>query len=385
VSLSLEHHGDSVIMGVFTEEAKQKAKETWAKKRAAGYVSPLKGRKKDPKPEGWVNPRKGKKGKPHSEEIKKKQSESWRKKYDDGYKSLLIGSKQSEERRRQQSERMKKAYANGYVNPLKGKKLTAEQLKDRKNLKGEDHPLHGRTISPEQRAKISKTLTGKPHPHTDEWNKNIGAANKGRIIPPEHRAKISESLKGEKNPNYGRTGDKHPMFGKKGPLNPNFGRKRTKEQCRRISEGRWRFHDREAMLRRRITDVFVRNRLKIPFMVRITDGIMLERLGYTKQQFIDQIESTFQGGMTWENRGRGSDKWHIDHIKPVSAFLKGGITDPKEINALWNLQALWEKDNLHKSNKYNPKTLRIPVILTPWKTSNISSMVRFPIDLSKAA
>lgn len=72
-------------------------------------------------------------------------------------------------------------------------------------------------------------------------------------------------------------------------------------------------------------------------------------LGYSQDEFIEHIESQFIDGMCWENRS----EFHIDHIKPVSLFLKEGITDIKIINALSNLQPLWAKDNLSKGAKYN--------------------------------
>jgi len=70
--------------------------------------------------------------------------------------------------------------------------------------------------------------------------------------------------------------------------------------------------------------------------------------GYTQEQFIQHIESQFIDGMTWGNR----NEWHIDHIKPISLFLKEGVTDPNIINALSNLQPLWAKDNLSKGAKF---------------------------------
>lgn len=70
-------------------------------------------------------------------------------------------------------------------------------------------------------------------------------------------------------------------------------------------------------------------------------------LGYTQDQFKRHIESMFENGMTWENRS----EWHIDHIVPVSWWLKEGVTDVSMINALINLRPLWAKDNLSKSDK----------------------------------
>lgn len=47
------------------------------------------------------------------------------------------------------------------------------------------------------------------------------------------------------------------------------------------------------------------------------------------------------------------NKWHIDHVFPVKAFLEHGITDMKVINALDNLQPLSQPANLKKSSKYD--------------------------------
>ena len=72
------------------------------------------------------------------------------------------------------------------------------------------------------------------------------------------------------------------------------------------------------------------------------------QLAYTQKQFIAHIESLWVDGMSWDNRS----EWHIDHIKPISLFIKEGITDAKIINALSNLQPLWAYDNLSKGAKY---------------------------------
>ncbi len=71
-------------------------------------------------------------------------------------------------------------------------------------------------------------------------------------------------------------------------------------------------------------------------------------LGYSKDQLTSHLEVLFCDGMSWENYG----DWHIDHIKPVSVMLNEGITDPKTINALSNLQPLWAFDNHSKGSKY---------------------------------
>lgn len=73
-------------------------------------------------------------------------------------------------------------------------------------------------------------------------------------------------------------------------------------------------------------------------------------LGYSRDDLVGYISSLFETGMSWENHG----EWHIDHIKPISAFIDDGIYDAAVINALSNLQPLWAKDNLSKGAKYQP-------------------------------
>lgn len=69
-----------------------------------------------------------------------------------------------------------------------------------------------------------------------------------------------------------------------------------------------------------------------------------EAVGYTCDQLKKNIESKFLDGMSWENR---SD-WHVDHIKSIKSYIDDGVTNPKIINSLSNLQPLWIKDNLKK-------------------------------------
>ncbi|MCP4802279.1 MAG: hypothetical protein GY891_05390 [Bacteroidetes bacterium] len=71
-------------------------------------------------------------------------------------------------------------------------------------------------------------------------------------------------------------------------------------------------------------------------------------LGYSQLEFKEHIENLFTEGMSWGNRSA----WHIDHVKPIKAFIVEGVTNLKIINALSNLQPLWAVDNLRKGSKY---------------------------------
>lgn len=72
-------------------------------------------------------------------------------------------------------------------------------------------------------------------------------------------------------------------------------------------------------------------------------------LGYSVDELKTHIESKFQLGMSWDNIG----KWHIDHIIPESLFHYSSYEDDnfKKCWGLDNLQPLWAKDNIAKSNK----------------------------------
>lgn len=74
-----------------------------------------------------------------------------------------------------------------------------------------------------------------------------------------------------------------------------------------------------------------------------------ELVGYTAAELRNHLQAQFKDGMSWDNYG----EWHIDHIKPIKAFIDEGVTDPAIINALDNLQPLWASENLSKGARYN--------------------------------
>lgn len=76
----------------------------------------------------------------------------------------------------------------------------------------------------------------------------------------------------------------------------------------------------------------------------------IDLIGCTIEELKQYIAKQFTQGMDWSNWSyRG---WHIDHIKPLSAF---DLDDPKEIKKAFhytNLQPLWREANMHKSFKH---------------------------------
>lgn len=61
------------------------------------------------------------------------------------------------------------------------------------------------------------------------------------------------------------------------------------------------------------------------------------------------LEKKFKPGMTWNNHGRFG--WHIDHIKPCSKFDLSKKDQQLKCFNYKNLQPLWAKENIQKSNK----------------------------------
>lgn len=86
----------------------------------------------------------------------------------------------------------------------------------------------------------------------------------------------------------------------------------------------------------------------------------LDYVGCSLDELKAHLEEQFQEGMSWDNYGKytfGNDTsgWHIDHIIPCAAF---NLEDEFERNACFyyqNLQPLWGKDNIVKSDTFDTK------------------------------
>jgi len=72
-------------------------------------------------------------------------------------------------------------------------------------------------------------------------------------------------------------------------------------------------------------------------------------LGCSFEEFREYLESLFLNGMSWENYGVHG--WHIDHIIPCDSFELSNPEQAERCFHFSNLQPLWAKDNIKKSNK----------------------------------
>jgi len=94
--------------------------------------------------------------------------------------------------------------------------------------------------------------------------------------------------------------------------------------------------------------VNLRSRLRRAINGNYKSGSAVKDLGCTIEEFKIYLESKFLPEMSWDNHSLNG--WHIDHIKPLSSF---DLTDRQqflEACHYTNLQPLWAKDNLFKSD-----------------------------------
>ena len=72
-----------------------------------------------------------------------------------------------------------------------------------------------------------------------------------------------------------------------------------------------------------------------------------EMVGCTPTQLKKYLETKFLPGMTWKNHSPKG--WHVDHIIPLSSAKS--YEDIVRLMHYKNLQPMWAKDNIIKSNK----------------------------------
>jgi hypothetical protein len=179
---------------------------------------------------------------------------------------------------------------------------------------------------------IAKTKSEWTQERYNQWKERVSESN--RAAEPEIREKNSSAHKGQIAWNKGN----------------NWRNKYTLEEVRRINANRMKRH-REQNVQVRISDnmgIMMRMAIKENKNGRHWEDFV----DYTLVELIKHLEKLFQYGMSWNNYGKYG--WHIDHIKPRSAFH---FNNPHNVEfqecwSLENLQPLWAVDNLKKNAKF---------------------------------
>jgi uncharacterized protein YdiU (UPF0061 family) len=88
----------------------------------------------------------------------------------------------------------------------------------------------------------------------------------------------------------------------------------------------------------------IKNRIKAAFRkAGYRAGTQTQQiLGCSYEKFKRHLESYFQPGMSWANRG----EWHIDHHVPLASAK--AADDLLALNRYTNLRPLWALDNIRK-------------------------------------
>jgi hypothetical protein len=97
------------------------------------------------------------------------------------------------------------------------------------------------------------------------------------------------------------------------------------------------------------TSVLLRSRLRDALKKKAKKSNTSNKLlGKNNSSITVHLEKQFSEHMTWENRS----KWHVDHRVPCNAFDLSNPLHQRVCFWYKNLQPLWAKDNLEKSDKY---------------------------------
>lgn len=80
-------------------------------------------------------------------------------------------------------------------------------------------------------------------------------------------------------------------------------------------------------------------------------GSAIQDLGCSINELKKHIESLWKPGMSWDNYGLGAERWQIDHIVSFSSINILDKKELKKVNHYSNLQPLWHKDHVIKTNK----------------------------------
>lgn len=92
---------------------------------------------------------------------------------------------------------------------------------------------------------------------------------------------------------------------------------------------------------------YLRTRIYIALKRNTKSDSTKNLLGCSVEFLKKHLEYQFKEGMGWDNYG----KWHVDHIRPCASFDLSKPEEQRKCFHYTNLQPLWAKDNLFKSDK----------------------------------
>lgn len=130
--------------------------------------------------------------------------------------------------------------------------------------------------------------------------------------------------------------------------------KASVKKSRRKLRVQGRVYDKKYQAQRRVKDPNfklrqnLRARLRQSLKGSFKVGSAVELLGCSISELKAHLESQFKPGMSWANWSRTG--WHIDHIKPLAFFNLEDSTQLAQACHYTNLQPLWAKENLEKSD-----------------------------------
>ena len=105
-------------------------------------------------------------------------------------------------------------------------------------------------------------------------------------------------------------------------------------------------HDPIALLTLRIRDRMAKA-MKRYASGTIKTGSRLRYLGCSAPELCRYVQGMWKHGMTWQNYGKA---WHLDHVIPLASF---SLTQEEQRHKAFhytNLQPLWAKENIRKSD-----------------------------------
>jgi len=112
----------------------------------------------------------------------------------------------------------------------------------------------------------------------------------------------------------------------------------------------------QTSLHRKLTDR-LRQRLFRAFKGRSRNASAVRDLGCSIPKLKAHLESLFTPGMSWDNYGRGRDKWCIDHVVPLSSANLADLKSVRQVCHYSNLQPLWWGDNIRKGGEVGPSVI----------------------------